>query len=85
MTTRDISTLLKLESYQDMTDEEINLIIDFWKEDKYKDGYFAGYNDGVSETENKKNEAMEIALNNALAAVQNANFMPQYISVEGRV
>lgn len=39
---RSISELLQLDTYQGMTDAEIQSLIDFYKEDSYNQGYHAG-------------------------------------------
>lgn len=39
---RTVSQLLQLDSYQNMTDEEINSLIDFYKKQSYTKGYSAG-------------------------------------------
>lgn len=39
---RTVSQLMQLDTYQDMTDEEINSLIDFYKQQSYTKGYSAG-------------------------------------------
>ena len=42
---RDLDTLLHLGTYQGMSDEEVQLCIDWYKERSYKDGYDAADKD----------------------------------------
>ena len=53
---RDVALLLKMDSYQDMTDEEISSIIEWEKSISYEDGY----NDALkSDTKAKSDELQQ--------------------------
>lgn len=73
---RSVSELLQLDTYQGMTDAEIQSIIDYYKEDSYNQGWQAGNTSAVlTELESAKEqsakayETAEAAFNMAINSV----------------
>lgn len=68
MTTRDVDELLKLDSYQDMSDEEISLLIDY----KERIARMQATASALNDDNDKAVQAFKAATDDARAAAQAA-------------
>lgn len=69
---RDIDVLMHMDTYQGMTDEEINLVIEKHKELSYNEGETSVKQDLYAEMENKLVAATQEASDKAQAAFEKA-------------
>lgn len=65
---RSVSELLQLDTYQGMTDEEIQSLIDFYKHDSYTQGWQKGNTEAVLDKVEAAQEASAAAYEKAEAA-----------------
>lgn len=80
---RDLDILLAQTTFQDMSDSEIQKIIEFYKKTSYDTGYTTGYEDARTKYEQEELKHSDKILSDMLYTIQNTDFAPKLIAING--